>query len=276
MGRSVSLFLILVYSSVAFFAGCAGTVKDSNGTNNTEPAANSVVNAEPTRGLPEPQIVNFASEGDVRIVGTYYPPLKTDSPAILFLHQWNSSRASFDAFARAMQKQGFAALAIDGRGFGESVKTGGGENVEVRNSEQAFKSMLSDVDNAFEFLSRLQDVDEKRIAVVGASYGSSQAINYAAENESVRAVALISPGLDYFDTMPISAAATRYFGRPLMLVTTEGDEDSAVAVRQLIRLGGEKGNVTFRIYGGDAHGTDIFDSDAGLAKDLQEFLRENV
>ena len=275
MGRSVFLCLLFLLP-IAHLFGCAGTVEDSNGTNNAEPTANGAANAEPTRGMPEPQYVRIASAGDVEIVGTYYPPLNAGSPAILFLHQWYSDRSSFDRFAREMQREGFAALAIDGRGFGESNKTKDEKTVEVLSSAEAFKSMLADVDSAFGFLSRLQDVDPKRIAIVGASYGSSQAIVYAADHDNVKAAALLSPGLNYFNTMPTGPAAARYVGRPLMLVTSEGDKDSALAVREMMRLGGEKGNTTSRIYSGKAHGTDIFDSEPGLTEDLKEFLRENV
>jgi len=268
-------FLIILLSAI-LLAGCApdsGPTEVANTAANTEQPAGQTDEA---KQFPAPETVKFMSAGDVEIVGTYYGQATPKSPAILFLHQWYSDRQSFDEFARLMQKEGFAALAIDGRGFGESIRTKDGAAVEVSSSAEAFSSMLKDVENAFDLLSKRENVDPGRIAVVGSSYGSSQAINFAAGNEKVKAVALLSPGLNYFDTMPTASAAARFAGRPLLLVSSEDDKDSEIAVNEMNKLAAGKGNCVLKIYPGKAHGTDLFKSGSGLTAELKEFLVKNT
>jgi len=126
-----------------------------------------------------------------------------------------------------MQAKGFNVLAIDGRGFGESVKTTDGKSISPSRTDEAVKAMLGDVGAAFDFLSKQKNVDPNKIGVVGASYGSSLALIYAADNPKVAAVALLSPGLNYFGNMPTEPAVKKYGNRPLYLIAAEDDPESA-------------------------------------------------
>lgn len=132
----------------------------------------------------------------------FYESPKANSPAVLLLHQFGSNRKSFDEFAKQLQKKNFGVLAIDGRGFGESVKTTDGKTVEAQRTAEGVKGMEADVSNAFGFLVKQKNVDAAKIGIVGASYGSSLALIYAAKNPKVKAVVLLSPGINYFDNLP--------------------------------------------------------------------------
>ena len=87
--------------------------------------------------------------------------------------------------------------------------------------------MIADVDNAFRFLAKQKNVDAAKIGIVGASYGSSLALIYAAENKQVKAIALLSPGINYFGNLPTEPAANTFGNRPLLLVAAEDDSESA-------------------------------------------------
>ncbi len=254
--------------------GCQSqTVSNSPDKSNSNIPSNSANQSNSQTKIPEPQTIKFESAEKVEIIGTFYESAKADSPAVLLLHQWQSSRKSYDEFARRLQSKGFGVLAIDGRGFGESVRTTEGKTVAPARTDETVKAMKADVANAFDFLAKQKNVDAARIAIVGASYGSSLAIIYGAGNPKVKAVALLSPGLNYFGNMPTEPAVKSYENRPLLLVAADDDKESADSVRKLKALG-DKYEV--QIYPKGGHGTGLFDAKVGLEDLLEQFLTKSL
>ncbi len=244
----------------------------SNSTNQTNSNISNT-STQSTSQIPAPQTVKFTSAENVEIVGTFYKSPKANSPAVLLLHQWQSNRKSYEEFAKRLQAKGFGVLAIDGRGFGESVKTTDGKTVAPERTDEAVKAMKADVDNAFQFLTKQKNVDANRIGIVGASYGSSLAIIYGAENKQVKAVALLSPGLNYFGNMQTEPAVKNYGERPLLLVAAEDDKESAETVKKLKEADAKSET---QIYEKGGHGTGIFAAKVGLEDLLEEFLTKKL
>ena len=117
------LLLVCLSASLAF--GCQNQTVSSS-SNNTNSLPTNPTNTNQTKvetKISAPPTIKFESADKVEIVGTFYESSKENSSAVLLLHQWQSSRKSYDAFAKQLQEKGFGVLAIDGRGFGESVKT---------------------------------------------------------------------------------------------------------------------------------------------------------
>ncbi len=222
-----------------------------------------------------PRDIKFESADKVEIVGTFYESPKANSHAVLLLHQFGSNRQSFDEFAKRLQKEGFGVLAIDGRGFGESVKNTDGKSVEAQRTAEGVKGMEADVSNAFDFLAKQKNVDVEKMGIVGASYGSSLALIYAAKNPKVKTVALLSPGINYFDNLPTLPAIKTYGDRPLLLVAAEDDKESADSVRKLKEVGAND-KYEVKIYPKGGHGTNIFDANVGLQDLLEQFLMKNL
>lgn len=272
---TVKIIFVCILILTAF--GCQNQTV-SNSTNQANSPTTNLNNANQTNietKISEPQTVKFVSEGNVEIAGTFYESPKANSPAVLLLHQFGSNRESYSEFAKRLQAKGFGVLAIDGRGFGDSVKTTDGKTVAAERTYEAVKGMLADVGNAFDFLVKQKNVDASRIGIVGASYGSSLAIIYAAQNRQVKAVALLSPGINYFDNLPTEPAMKNYGDRPLLLVAAEDDKESADAVR---KLKSENPNDKYetKIYEKGGHGTGIFDANVGLQDLLEQFLTKSL
>ncbi len=230
-------------------------------------------NISTTSQIPAPQTIKFESADKLEIIGTFYESPKANSPAVLLLHQWQSTRKSFDSFAEQLQAKGFGVLAIDGRGFGESVKTTDGKTVSPSRTDDAVKAMEIDVDNAFNFLTKQKNVDAARVGIVGASYGSSLAMIYGAENKAAKCVALLSPGINYFGNMPIEDALKGFGDRPLLLVAAEDDKESAETVKKLRQFNEE---YEMQIYPKGGHGTNLFGAKVGLENLLEKFLEKNL
>jgi dienelactone hydrolase len=268
----ISVIGLLILSAI----GCQSqtTSDSSNKITSNSPANNSNSAKQTITEIPAPQNVKFTSEGNVEIVGTFYESAKASSAAVLLLHQWQSSRKSYDEFAKRLQTKGFGVLAIDGRGFGDSVRTTGGKTVAPARTDETIKAMKTDVGNAFDFLAKQKNVDVAKIGIVGASYGSSLAIIYGAENPKVKAVALLSPGLNYFGNLPIEPAVKSYGNRSLLLVAAEDDKESADSVRKLKSASGE--NCETQIYPKGGHGTGLFDAKVGLEDLLEQFLTKSL
>lgn len=278
---NAKIFFIGLMLLTAFGCQKQAVSNQSNGAGPSVPANNSAVNAnaanqpKPDAKLVAPQTVKFESAGKAEIVGTFYGSASPNSPAVLLLHQWQSDRKSFDEFATRMQRKGFAVLAIDGRGFGESTKTADGKTVPAARDAETVKAMKADVDGAFQFLGKQPNVDPTKIGIVGASYGSSLALIYAAENKAVKTVALLSPGLNYFGNLPTEPAAKSYGKRPLLMVAAQDDKESAEAVKKLMTTGDAE-KYEMQIYGAGGHGTDIFKAKLGLDDFLEKFLTRTL
>ena len=254
---------------IIFVAACGGTA--TNSSQNAQ-ANNAAISTTPA-AAGAVQTVTIDSPDGVKLVGSLYEASKPHSPALLLLHQWQSDRHSYDEFAKRMQAKGFAVLSLDGRGFGESTKKADGSSVTAGRTEADVKAMLGDVGMAFEFLSKQKNVDPSRVGIVGASYGSSLALIYAADNQKVAATALLSPGLDYFGNMPTEPAIKKYGDRPLYMTAARDDKESADAVDKLA-VDGNNAKYSARVHEKGGHGTELFK--VGLADDLEAFFSDRL
>jgi len=271
-----SLFITIILFSAFNAFGCERAASNTNAaTPSPTPPANTNANTPATMALPVPQRVTFESADKTPIVGTFYGSPKPNSPAVLMLHQWMSDRHSYDNLAMRMQARGFGVLTIDGRGFGESVKAADGKKISPSRSDEAVAAMKADVAAALDFLVAQINVDPARIGIAGASYGSSLALIYASENPKIKAVALLSPGINYFGNMPTEPAVKKYGDRPLLLVAAEDDAESARSA-MILRLALETDKYELRIYPKGGHGTGLFGKKVGLEDLLIVFFEKNL
>jgi dienelactone hydrolase len=262
-----ALLIISLALSFVTFSACqtkqTGPANTAGNTSSTPDAASSE------------QKVTINSPDGLKLIGTIYRSDKPNSPAVLLLHQWQSDRHSYDEFAKRIQAKGFAVLSIDGRGFGESTKAADGMTVPAERTDAAVKAMLGDVGAAYDFLSRQANVDPSRVGIVGASYGSSLALIYAADNPKVKAVALLSPGLNYFGNMQTEPAVKKYGDRPLLLIAANDDKESADSVTKL-KIAGANDRYEAKIYDKGGHGTALLKAGVGLDDQLDEFLTKSL
>lgn len=210
--------------------------------------------------------VQFTTSDGVVIAGTLYSA-GVGSPAVLCLHQWRSDRTSFAVLAGKLQQEGFTVLTIDMRGYGGSTRTEAGKR--IRPDRRAQK----DLEAALDFLRSHPAADGTRLGIVGASYGSSNALMYAASDPAIRALVLLSPGLNYFNELPTEAPLKAYSGRPLLAVASSEDLRSVETVEAYKRIAP---GMVVEMYEGAGHGTDILDAGVGLDAVIIDFLKKNL
>ncbi len=209
----------------------------------------------------EPEEVLVPGAEGLALHGTWRTAGGTSEPAVLLLHMYAGRRQDWDPVAEALQQAGIASLAIDLRGQGD---TGGSEDWALA---------IADVAAAQAWLADQPNVDPGRRGTVGASIGANLALAHAASDDSLRAVALLSPGLDYFQ-VSIEGLMSPYGARPILLVASEKDGYSADAVRTLADEA--KGQAELVVYPGGAHGTQMFFTQSSLLDTLIAFLQSNL
>jgi hypothetical protein len=98
---------------------------------------------------------------------------------------------------------------------------------------------------------------------------------YAADHPNVAAVALLSPGLNYFGNMQTEPAIVRITDRPVFQTAAEDDPDSFNSVTKLLSLTNEPNHaVTVTVKEG-GHGTALLKVNA-VREPLEKFLKERL
>ena len=176
------------------------------------------------------------------------------------------TRSDWADFALALAQTGYAVLAIDLRGHGESTREAGSWR-EFTPAD--FRAMVMDVEAAHEYLRDTPRADGGRIAVIGASIGANVALLYGGRDSSVKTLVLLSPGLDYRGVTTAEAMKT-YGGRPVLIAASREDAYSAQSSSTLDSLA--RGRHRLILYNGAGHGTRMFRKVPELKTTLLEWL----
>jgi dienelactone hydrolase len=248
MKRIPVLFLVLT------LAGCSSAPfgKAVGQTQAQAAAANSTMN------------VDLTTSDAVNLKATYYPPKNSTvkADAILLLHEAYEDRSVWDAFARAAQERGYAVLALDLRGHGQS----GGEKTFDRSMDQ-------DVDAALAWLKASPAVNGSRMGIVGASLGANLALRGGARHPEIKSVILLSPGMLLWQ-IGIDQAIVDYGPRPLLLVASKEDAFPAGTVQTLNDQA--LGTHQLQIYPGAEHGTRMMGPHPDLIPLMLDWLQKTI
>jgi alpha-beta hydrolase superfamily lysophospholipase len=202
-----------------------------------------------------------ASDG-VALAATVYDAPAVPAPAVVLVHMLTRTKEDWRPFAERLQAAGFTALAMDLRGHGRSEGTAA-----------PTAAMALDVKAALTWLAGRSDVAASSVGIVGASLGASLALLAAADAPGVRAVAMLSPALDYRGVR-IDAAARKYGARPLLLVASSEDPYAWRTLRAL--AGKDQPSREQRLSAAVAHGSHLLDHDVDLAAALVDWLRRTL
>jgi len=217
----------------------------------------------------QPVEVSFVTSDSVTIHGTYYPVGNSPAPAVVLLHMLGKSRRDWSVFAESAAWSGFAVLAIDLRGHGQSTAMKSGSLSVKTMSPADFSAMTKDVEASVEWLRNRRDVDSGAIALVGASIGANVALTYGAGDTAIRAVVLLSPG-EVYRGFALQPALREYVPRRLLAIAAEDDNYSLLTVRSVARE--DHGKVDVQVYSDGGHGTYLLAARPELAGRVIEFL----
>jgi pimeloyl-ACP methyl ester carboxylesterase len=166
------------------------------------------------------------------------------SRGVILLHMLGGSKEDYAAFAQQLHTAGFAVIAIDFRGHGDSSG-----NINTFTDED-YRKFTLDVKAAKQFL---KDQGIRTVGIVGASIGANTALNYAVNDPDVRTLVLISPGEEYHG-VTTSESAKRYSER-ILFVAARDDDYSAISAQRLAKLAHKQ---SLQLYPSGGHGTRLF------------------
>ncbi len=223
----------------------------------------------------EPYRVEYTTSDGVVIIGDYWMPndASTPAPAVILLHMYRSDRAAWRPLVSVLEDAGFAIMAIDLRGHGESLKPEDRKlEKRVRDRDPVlFRAMHRDVFGAYRWLQQRPEVDLSRLAIVGASVGCSVALDYAVRDKSVDTIVLMTPGEKYLGVDSIEDI--KQFGRrPVLMLTSE--EERPNGTQALSELAKQSEVKTYTKTG--IHGTRMFGKVPGVRHYIAAYLKKNI
>ena len=216
---------------------------------------------ESAKQLPVEERLVFETDAGLEIVGTIYRPADSEPPwpGVLLLHMIYGQRQDWDEFAQTLTQNGIAALAIDLRGHGD---TGG---------EMDWDLARQDLRQVWKAFGELREIDPNARAVIGASMGANMAILLGADQPEVRGLALLSPGVNYYQVQTPRPLAA-YGERPVLIIASQEDGYAASSAEELLKVA--RGASRLEMFEGIGHGTQMLSNQPDLTSLILEWLHQ--
>ncbi|MEN0061911.1 MAG: hypothetical protein AAGA48_07140 [Myxococcota bacterium] len=224
------------------------------------PAPTTAPSPDPTPGPGDAEVVTLTTRDDVSLEADFYAADGTGGPAFVLLHMIppGNDRGNWPAsFISALSEEGWAVLALDRRGAGNS----GGNATEAYTGP----SGKYDVEAATLFLA---DRGYGDVAIIGASNGTTSMIDYtvwAGDNDRTVPVALgFMTGGNYTESQTEMSTVPQL---PSVFTFSTAERAWSEDQRDL-----DPGTWSFQEYDGGAHGTRMFDAKPDVTADLVGFF----
>ena len=184
----------------------------------------------------------------------YYAKSGSPNTGIILIHQLGGNRSDYDTLVPVLHKEMPNAdiMAIDIRGHGKSTNIATYQKFKLAGD---YRAMVNDIRGAVDYLKFHRNMPDN-FYLVGASIGSTAAINYAAEDSAVQRVVMLSPGMNY-KGVEIKQPLEDYRKR-LLIVAAESDSSATDA--QIAYSASKSADIMkeLKIYKGmSSHGTDM-------------------
>jgi len=215
--------------------------------------------------------INFITSDGVKIFANYYPNKEAKFAGIL-IHMRPKTKESFDDFAKFLQKKGFSLLALDLRGHGESIESTGGILDYTKFTEDEEKESIKDIEAASNFLEK-EGFSKERQFLIGASIGANLAYQFLTENESIKAVVLLSPGYNYRGLI-LDNFYKKDLDSRILVISSKDDQEMALKGFEWFKEKHPSANFIMLEKGG--HGTNYFDIYPQIKETIYNFLLEKL
>ena len=196
--------------------------------------------------------IRFESDDGVSLLGHVFRPSGAVKGAILFVHEPFRSQRDWAYMAEKMSRHGYVGMVFDLRGHGDSLMRGDEELDREIFMDEDFTAMALDLSAALDILRSQRGVDPAKVHLAGSDLGGSLCLLRALDDQGVRSVAMLSPGLGY-DGVNVMGKVGGLGYRPLLLVFSVED---GYARKSVEVLGKEaRGPVHVETYYGVGHGS---------------------
>ncbi len=140
--------------------------------------------------------VEFESEDKRKLAASFWGPKdqKGAAPAAVLVHDAGSDRDTLAELGERLWKQGFAVVAVDLRGHGDSVGTEvGWDALAEEERARAWTFALRDVKAAADWITEQPGVHSSNLSLLGDRAGATLVTRYAQRDENVRCLVLLEP-----------------------------------------------------------------------------------
>ncbi len=189
---------------------------------------------------------------------------------VVFLHMMPATKNSYNISAEKLQKEGYAGIAIDFRGHGESQD---GPEGYLKFNDKQHQEKIKDVKAATDFIFEKYSSDKLPVFLIGASIGANLSIQEASEDERIKKIVLLSPGLNYRGINAKIFSTKIKNGTKVLLVGSENDNYSVENIEELSGLfpnGVKKEKIIFKDAG---HGTTMCQGHPELIDKIVDFIK---
>ena len=201
--------------------------------------------------------ISLTTKDNKSISGNFFPA-ENARGWVIYLHMMPSAKESWNRLAERLASDGYAGLAIDLRGHGESA--GGPEGYKYF-SDAEHQASINDVEAAFDFLI-MNGAKTGGIHLIGASIGANLAIEFLAKHEEIPSAVLLSAGTNYRGVSSLRAAEKLKSGQKVLFLTSRDDlgADGSNPKQNETIISSLPGGVKAEkvIYNAAGHGTNIF------------------
>src|SRR2546422_5326630 len=147
-------------------------------------------------------------------------------PAVLLLHGYGEDRSVWTDFGQQLRNRGWAVMALDLRGHGESKSRNQRPiqaSPEWRKDPHEFPV---DLDPALDWLKAQPRIDTRKIVVIGSDVGANLALIASGRFPEVRTIVAIKPDLD--ESLALSGSAQDFQTKPAFIVAASPDHTDLV------------------------------------------------
>lgn len=147
-------------------------------------------------------------------------------PAVLLLHGYGEDRTVWRSFAQQLLTRGWAVMALDLRGHGQS-KTRNKLPLQVtpewRTDPHAFPI---DLDPALDWLKARPRIDTQKIVIIGVDVGANLALIASGRFPEVRTIVAIKPNL--MESLAMAGSAQDFQPRSALIVVSDQAEGNRI------------------------------------------------
>jgi fermentation-respiration switch protein FrsA (DUF1100 family) len=120
-------------------------------------------------------------------------------PVLILMHGLGGNKEVMNPFALAAIPLGYATLALDAPAHGERANGQSSNTLgaDIETMRSLWQQGIIDYRRALDYLSTREDIDTKRIALLGVSMGGMMGTLLAGCDERIRAAAILIAGGDY-------------------------------------------------------------------------------
>jgi len=205
-----------------------------------------------------------------------YASMETKAPLVIFLHSINKNHLAWGEYPKEVKDTlHVATLNLDLRGHGKSKIKENGKKLHWQNLVLAdFKKMPEDLLEVIKFIEKeYPEINNKKIAVVGASLGATMGLITASYMEkNIDTVIMLSPMLEYkeFDLrLPI----VKYGKHPLLFIVSKKDQYPYESSQELIKFA--QGEKKLQVYPYGGHGEDLLKFQPESKDLILKWLKDN-